>query len=180
MDSIARRKAKIVLAAVAVLGIGAVATSALWSDQVFFQGDVSVATFNIEGATGDAPTTWLESDTFVTPDLSTIELAFTDLGPLVAGQSATWQGLIRNDPLSTVNADVSAITVDTSLLSAALAAELTVTAAYDVPADALDVGPGIAVPFTVTVTLADDAPTTVMGATGTVVIRVVGSPVTAP
>lgn len=182
MDAIARRKAKIVLAAVAVLGVGAVATSALWSDQVFFQGDVSVAKFNIQGATSEAPTTWLESDTWdeTAAGLPTIELAFADLGPLVAGQSDTWQGIIRNDPTSTVNADVSAITADTSLLPAALAAELTVTVAYDTPANATNVAPAAEVPFTVTVRLADDAPTTLMGESGTVVIEVVGSPVTTP
>src|SRR4051795_8191530 len=89
MDSIARRKAKIILAAVAVLGIGAVATSALWSDQVFFQGDVSVATFNIQGSTVAAPTDadWLESDTWdgTAAGLPSIQLSFADLGPLVAG-----------------------------------------------------------------------------------------------
>ncbi|KQS97309.1 hypothetical protein ASG23_17310 [Cellulomonas sp. Leaf395] len=170
------------LAAVAVLGVGAAATSAVWSDQVFFQGDVSVAKFNIQGATGELPATWLESNTWdgTATGLPTIELAFADMGPLVAGQTDTWTGFIRNDPTSTVNANVSAITANTSLLDPALAAQLTVSVAYDVPANAVSVAPAAQVPFTVTVTLADSAPTTVMGATGTLVIQVVGSPVTVP
>ena len=182
MDAITRRKTKIVLAAVAVLGVGAAATSAIWTDEVFFRGDVTVGTFNIQGATGEAPATWLESNIWdgTEAGVTTIELVFADLGPLVAGQTAEWTGLIRNDPTSTVNADVSAITAET-VGDALLLPELTVTVAYDVPADALDVAPTDApVPFTVTVTLADDAPTTVMGTDGTVIISVVGEPVVAP
>jgi predicted ribosomally synthesized peptide with SipW-like signal peptide len=179
MDPITRRKAKIVLAGLAVLGVGAAATSALWTDDVFFSGDVTVATFNLQGST-DAGTTWEESDTFVTPDTSTITLTFPALTDLSPGDTQTWTGSVRNDPTSTVSGDASAISVDESLLPAALAADLDVTVAYTTPADALDLAPGDVAPFTVTVALAADADPALMGTTGTVVIEVNGVQLATP
>ena len=44
------RKIKVGLAGLVVLGVGVAATSALWSDNVWFQGDVTSSKFNLVGS----------------------------------------------------------------------------------------------------------------------------------
>ncbi|WP_454042766.1 hypothetical protein [Cellulosimicrobium sp. Marseille-Q8652] len=158
MDATRARKVKIGLAGLAVLGLGAALTSAQWTDQVFFQADVSTGTFNIQGGVPadqgapTVPTTWVESDTWdgTEAGVATIEL---DLGSaqVAPDETTTLTGYVRNDPSSTWTADVSAITVTPFLPTGVTASVAYATGGND-PAD-LD--PGDSVAFTVTVAASD-------------------------
>lgn len=168
------RKIKIGLAGLAVLGLGAALTSAQWTDQVFFQADVSTGTFNVQGgvpadqSAPTTPTTWVESDTWdgTEGDVASIEL---DLGgtQIAPDETTTLTGYVRNDPTSTWTADVSAITV-----TPFLPAGVTATVAYATGGNApTDLAPGDSVAFEVTVT-ADG--TVAQGATGELAVTVDG------
>lgn len=75
-----RRKVRVGLASLAVLGLGFAATSALWSDSVNFGGSGHVRGFALEGAApigGETPT---DSDWVRAPDeLPAIEISANDL-----------------------------------------------------------------------------------------------------
>ncbi|MEK8226191.1 SipW-dependent-type signal peptide-containing protein [Oerskovia sp. M15] len=59
------RKVKVGLAGLVVLGVGVAATSALWSDNVWFQGEVGVSAFNLEGSLDGE--TWVEGTARLSP-----------------------------------------------------------------------------------------------------------------
>lgn len=178
MQATRARKIKIGLAGLAVLGLGAALTSAQWTDQVFFQADVSTGTFNIQGAVPAdqsapvEPTTWAESDTWdgTEEGVATIEL---DLGgaQVAPEETTVLTGYVRNDPTSTWTADVSAITVTPFLPDGVTASVAYATGGND-PAD---LAPGDSVAFEVTVT-ADD--TVVQDASGELAVTVDGVSVT--
>lgn len=73
------------LAALAVGGIGAAATSAAWSDNVFFSATAQAATFDLRGSV-DGGSTWKQSD-----NKSSIELVVpaSALANLLPGQTRT-------------------------------------------------------------------------------------------
>ncbi|WP_345046687.1 hypothetical protein [Microbacterium invictum] len=81
------------LAALAVGGIGAAATSAAWTDNVFFSAQAEAATFNLQGST-DGGTTWKESKTE-----SSIELTIPagKLANLLPGEVRTIDLAVLND-----------------------------------------------------------------------------------
>ena len=62
MQETRRRKIKAGLAGLVVLGVGVAATSALWSDNVWFAGDVSTSTFNLQGSVTSATSGFAEGD----------------------------------------------------------------------------------------------------------------------
>lgn len=80
------------LAALAVGGIGAAATSAAWTDNVFFSATAEAATFNLQGSL-DGGATWQESD-----NKSSIQLVVpaTALANLLPGQTRTINLDVRN------------------------------------------------------------------------------------
>ncbi|RZI94920.1 MAG: hypothetical protein EOO67_03680 [Microbacterium sp.] len=79
------------LAALAVGGIGAAATSAAWTDNVFFSAKAESATFNLQGSLNG--TSWSESDA-----QGSIQLAVpaTALANLVPGESRTINLYVKN------------------------------------------------------------------------------------
>lgn len=79
------------LAALAVGGIGAAATSAAWSDNVFFSAKAEAATFNLQGSLNG--TTWQESD-----NKNSIQLVVpaTALANLVPGETRTINLYVKN------------------------------------------------------------------------------------
>jgi hypothetical protein len=88
------------LAALAVGGIGAAATSAAWTDNVFFSAKAEAATFNLQGSLDG--TTWRESDA-----QGSIQLAVpaSALANLVPGESRTINLYVKN--LGTVGASLT-------------------------------------------------------------------------
>jgi hypothetical protein len=176
-----KRRLKVGLAALAVLGIGAAATSALWSDDVWFRAGVETGVFNLQGSTAAGatpPTTgWVEGEAQGNADL-----VFTtaDISP---GTPAVFHGWVRNDPDSTYDANLIDAPVVVESGDAALTALLTETVTYDTGGtDPDDLAPGDAVGFTLTVTLDPDATAAVQGLAATIDVHFSGEQIlpTAP
>lgn len=174
MDVRRVRRIKIGLAALAVLGLGAALTSALWTDDVFFEADVSTGVFNLQGAVpldqaapvppDPASAAWVDS-----ADITAIEL---DLGDLQVSpdESTVLTGYVRNDPTSTWTADASVLVVDQSALPTGVTAIIAWAAANT--ADPAALAPGEVVAFEVTV---ESDGTVVQGETGGLVVMVSGA-----
>ncbi len=79
------------LAALAVGGIGAAATSAAWTDNVFFSAKAEAATFNLQGSLDNS--TWQESD-----NANSIQLVVpaSTLANLLPGQTRTIDLYVKN------------------------------------------------------------------------------------
>jgi predicted ribosomally synthesized peptide with SipW-like signal peptide len=140
------RKIKIGLAGLVVLGVGVAATSALWSDNVWFAGDVTSSTFNLEGSVDGA--TWKESDS-----KSSIELTIPTVENLSPGSPATTTVYVKNSVDSTHPANLSAPVVEVTSASPELQSALQVTVAYADAAAAASLAPNEQVAVTVTYTL---------------------------
>jgi hypothetical protein len=168
------RRIKIGLAGLAVLGVGAALTSAVWTDVVFFDAAVTTGNFNLQGALPADPlvpvappdgAAWEESD-----DIAAITLNFGSV-QVAPDESVVLTGYVRNDPLSTWTADLTAITLDPT---SALPAGITAVPVFTDPLPPEDLAPGEVATFTLTVS-ADD--TVVEGATGTIIVHVDGESV---
>lgn|GEM_PF-992003 len=112
MEARRARRIKIGLAGLAVLGLGAALTSAAWTDQVLFKGNVTTGSFNLQGAlpadqaAPAAPTddsAWKESD-----DETSVELDFGTIG-YAPDETITVTGYVRVDPDSSWTGDLTAI-----------------------------------------------------------------------
>ncbi|MFJ4108165.1 SipW-dependent-type signal peptide-containing protein [Oerskovia enterophila] len=173
------RKIKVGLAGLVVLGVGVAATSALWSDNVWFQGDVTSSKFNLVGSLDG--TTWLESD-----DGTNIELTIPTVENLSPGTPVTKTVYVKNDTDSTNPANLAAPVVEVTSTSPELEGALAVTAAYADPAAAANLAPDAQVAITVTYTLtipagssaADNA--ALQGQTADFTIQVTGTEVVTP
>lgn len=84
--------ARFVLAGVAVLGIGAAATSAAWTDDAWFSADASAATFEIQGKNFAATPAWVDADAGFA-----IQVPADELANLIPGQTRTFDIQIRNN-----------------------------------------------------------------------------------
>jgi len=162
-----RKVTKFALAGVAVLGVSAAATSAAWSDNVFFGAEAAAADFELQGQNPNG--TWVNADTDGNAAILLPASAFDKVGP---GIGDTYRLRVRNSgdlpiylnkaPIPTVNGD---------LFSGLEAAQVTFGAYNDV-----ELTPGQTASFDVTVT----GPTTwedsdYQGLRGNMVIRVEGS-----
>ncbi|KRC33138.1 hypothetical protein ASE27_12950 [Oerskovia sp. Root918] len=173
------RKIKVGLAGLVVLGVGVAATSALWSDNVWFKGDVTSSTFNLEGSLDG--TTWVESD-----DGTNIELTIPTVENLSPGTPVTKTVYVKNDTDSTNPANLAAPVVEVTSDSAELKSALTVTAAYADAGAAASLAPDAQVAIDVTYTLtiptgssaADNA--ALQGQTADFTIQVTGTEVVTP
>ncbi|MBE7701677.1 hypothetical protein H9623_15395 [Oerskovia sp. Sa1BUA8] len=116
------RKIKAGLAGLVVLGVGVAATSALWSDNVWFAGDVSTSSFNLQGSVTSA------SEGFEEGNEQGVALTIPVVEDLAPGDTVTRTVWVKNAD-STHAADL----VDTPdvQVTGDAAAFLTVTAAYD-------------------------------------------------
>ena len=83
-----RKITKFALAGVAVLGVGAALTSAAWSDNVFFGGDASTATLDLEGSADGV--NWAEGDNAGLP------ITIPELENVGPGQTDTHTVYVRN------------------------------------------------------------------------------------
>jgi hypothetical protein len=76
-----RRLLAVLLALLAVGGVGAAVTSAAWTDNVFFSSKASAASFNLQGSLGSATGPWTESDDSANITLVVPAATFADLVP---------------------------------------------------------------------------------------------------
>ncbi|MGV9192874.1 hypothetical protein ACQ143_00805 [Microbacterium sp. MC2] len=83
------------LAALAIGGIGAAATSAAWTDNVFFSAGAEAATFNLQGSIDGK--SWTEG-----VEEAKIEIPASELANLLPGETRTIKLHVKND--STVGA----------------------------------------------------------------------------
>lgn len=116
------RKIKAGLAGLVVLGVGVAATSALWSDNVWFKGDISTSSFNLQGSVTSADSGFEEASE------EGLALTIPVVENLAPGETVTRTVWVKNAD-STHAADL-ADTPDLQITGDA-ASFLTVTAAYD-------------------------------------------------
>jgi hypothetical protein len=169
-------KIRIGLAGLAVLGVGFAATSALWSDNVWFQGTATTSSFNLQGSVTDpsGTPTWEESDD---EDAITLTIpAVEDLSPGATVDRTVW---VRNDTDSDVAANLTAPTATVASDNTDLQADLTVTATYGTPnvGTTSNLAAGDWVPVNLTYTVSAELPTTAQGAEATITVHVEGSSV---
>ncbi len=155
-----------VLALLAVGGIGAAATSAAWTDNVFYSATAQAATFDLQGSLDG--TTWAQSDNSGSVQLVVPATTFANLLP---GQSRTVTLQVKN--VGTVGAALTASAAWAGGSTFTTAPTLTVT-----PATGNLTATGAAgASTTITLTVAapaDWAPAN-QGKTGTVVVTVAGT-----
>ena len=170
------RKIKIGLAGLVVLGVGVASTSAMWSDNVWFQGDVTSSKFNLQGSL-DGSTNWKESGSG-----TSIELIVPTAAELSPGVPVTKKIYVKNADDSTHPANLSKPVVTVDPLSP-LAPVLTVEADYvdKGAAASLAKGATVAVNLTYTLTPAPDTSATdnlgLQGQTANFTVKIVGTEV---
>ncbi|MBU4466023.1 MAG: hypothetical protein KKH75_09295 [Actinobacteria bacterium] len=156
----------VVLATLAIGGIGAAATSAAWTDNVFFSAQAQAATFNLQGSLDG--TTWVESDNSGSIQLVVPTSTFANMLP---GQTKSVNLYVKN--LGSVSAALtgtaafasgSTFTTAPTLALPGLAATLT-------PAT----GSSASNQFTLTVTTPSDWAPINQGKSGTVVVTIAGT-----
>ena len=174
------RKIRAGLAGLVVLGVGVAATSALWSDNVWFKGEVTTSLFNLQGSvTSDEGEFEEGSNEGIALTIPTVE----NLSP---GESVTKTVWIKNADDSTHAADL----VDTPVVKVTGAAAdfLEVTAAYDTSGgkNPDNLAKGDVIPVKVTYAFKDsDTSVTgtnakAQGKTATITVQVTGTEVASP
>ncbi|MDM7855419.1 hypothetical protein [Cellulomonas alba] len=83
---------KFTLAGVALLGVGAAATSAQWSDDAWFSASASAATLQLQGSLDSTPLSWDPADT-KSAALAIPAATFSDLAP---NESRTYTVHVKN------------------------------------------------------------------------------------
>lgn len=170
------RKIKIGLAGLVVLGVGVASTSAMWSDNVWFQGDVTSSKFNLQGSL-DGSTNWLESGSG-----TSIELTVPTAAELSPGIPVTKKIYVKNAADSTHPANLSAPVVEVADGSP-LKGVLEVKAVYAdaLAAASLAKGATVAVDLTYTLTPAAGTSATdnlgLQGQTASFTVKIVGTEV---
>jgi len=154
-----------VLATLAVGGIGAAATSAAWTDNVFFSADAQAATFDLRGSVAGGD--WQQSDD---PDSIELVIPAEQLANLLPGTTRTVDLGIQN--LGSVDA---ALTSTVEFVDSTFAADP--TASLDGLISSL--GAGASDDFTLTVTTPADWSAANRGGAGTIIITISGEATTA-
>ncbi|HWI32047.1 MAG TPA: hypothetical protein VNT50_11185 [Microbacterium sp.] len=149
------------LAALAVTGMGAAATSAAWTDNVFFSAQAQAATFNLQGSLDG--TTWLESNNAGAIEIVVPATTFANLLP---GQSRQVELRVKN--LGSVSAALSSTVAFTGSTFAANPAAVVSDLATSVAAGGNDT-------FVLTVTAPSDWPTANQGKSATIVVTIAGT-----
>jgi hypothetical protein len=153
------------LALAAVGGIGAAATSAAWTDNVFFAAPAQAATFDLQGSLNG--TTWVQSDNADSVQLSVPATAFANLLP---GQTRTVTLYVKNTGTTnaalTATAAWSGSTFTTNPTLAVAPTTSTLTAAG---------GSTASTTITLTVTAPSDWNATNQGKSGTVTVTIGGT-----
>ncbi|MFV0286683.1 MAG: hypothetical protein ACK5IM_09925 [Demequina sp.] len=192
-----RDKVKLVLAGVAVAGIGAAVTTAAWTDDVWFSAEAQAAEFDLQGrvvGTND----WLDigvddtvedssDDTvIVIPDDAWLSGGVpVDLTTLVPGDTATASLEVCNAGSTDISLAAADSTLTGAMFTGADPATVTLSAyTYSggsgplAPADPFDPAAdcaGDTASFTATLDIPETWPSTYMGSTGDIAILVVGT-----
>lgn len=150
------------LAALAIGGIGAAATSAAWSDNAWFSAPAAAATFNLQGSLDG--TTWVEGTQTTANGVTTMQLQVpaTAFANLLPGQTRTVDLWVRNE--SSVNA---ALTSETAFGTSSTFVTKPTAVVSDL---AQSVTPNGTDKFQLTVTTPAQWESTNIGKTGTVVV----------
>lgn len=153
------------LAALAVGGIGAAATSAAWTDNVFFSAQAQAATFNLQGSLDGK--TWVESDNKDKIELVVDAAKFANLIP---GETRSVTLYVHN--LGSVSA---ALTSTVEYATSSFATNPTATVG-DLAATLTPVsGAGSSDAFTLTITTPKDWDAKNQGQTGVVFVTIAGT-----
>ncbi len=155
------------LAGLALVGIGAAATTAAWTDNVFFSATATTGTFNLQGSVDG--TTFVEGDSLGTA----ITVPATSLTGLTPGDTKTVTLTIKNvgDLAATLGA--STVTPTGVIFTGTTPATALVTA--DVTGKTLAPGASTTLTLTVAAPTTWDRNVAYQGKTGTVVVKVAGA-----
>jgi len=154
------------LAGVAVLGLGAAATSAAWTDDAWFAGSASAAEVELQGSIDGA--TWIDADTSGTG--IAVEVPDTAFADLNEATQASVDLHLRNDgsvPLTLGSASVT--TDDTGIFGGTTPATVSVTD----PA-VTTLGPGDTTSVTLQVSTPDGWDASYQGQTGSLTVQFTG------
>ena len=173
----ARKRAtlKIVLAGVAIAGVGAAITTAVWTDDVLFGATATASSFDLQGSATGAAGSW--ADEGVPGDDAVITIT-------AAGLDALSPGMTINVPFYLCNVGTTAGTVTNVTLPAiadplgsAAGAELTATVTTPIVGAALPSDPTCATPVagTLQVVTTDDFPPEAQGLSGAITFTVTGT-----
>lgn len=115
---------RLALAGVAVLGIGAAITTAVWTDNVFFTATATSSSFDLQGRSGTAGA-WL--DVGIPGDSDTVPITITGAGLDTISPSETVTVPFQLCNVGTSTGSITAVTAPTFAGDFATAAGITVT-----------------------------------------------------
>lgn len=168
---------RIVLASIAVFGIGAAITTAVWTDDVFFSATGTVGSFDLQGAPlepGNAcadVTTW--SDVGLPGDEAVIEISTVNFEVLTPGEPAVAEFCLHNPGTFGGNLTVGPVTFTGAFLAGGVAPLTTADAVVALDGASIVAGGG-RMHGTLTVTPPDTWTEAAFGATGTILFTVTG------
>ncbi|KQQ93718.1 hypothetical protein ASF62_05795 [Leifsonia sp. Leaf325] len=171
-----RNALRIALAAVAIVGIGAAVTTAVWTDNVFFSATATASSYDLQGRAGTSGA-WLDVGIPGDSDTTPITLTSDDLAALSPSMDFDIPFQLCN--IGTTAGTISAVSTPalTGDLFTAAGVEITVTVTAPTVGDATPSDPGCAAPIdgTLNVTTTADFPATAQSQTGTITFNVTGT-----
>lgn len=174
-----RTTLKVILAGIAVVGIGAAITTAVWTDDVFFSADVTASSFDLQGRAVLVPEdTWQDIGIpGETSDVAPIVLDATALASLSPGETFTVAFELCN--IGTAAGTITAVTAPVLAGDLAVSAAGTITSTITAPVvgTALPSDPTCATPVAGTLQVVTTAafPPEAQGDTGTISFSVTGT-----
>lgn len=168
-----RKVAKFVLAGIAVLGIGAAATMAVWTDDVWFSAEAEAATFDLQGALSpDGP--WLDVGVDETPNDSSDDTAIVipveEFGNVLPSFDNTVTVYLRNAGSTDIALSNPVESTTGTIFAGTDPATVTVSAP-----EASTLAPTDETSFDIQLTTSADWPNSYQSAEGTISVVVVGT-----
>ncbi|MBD7917293.1 hypothetical protein H9657_03240 [Cellulomonas sp. Sa3CUA2] len=157
------------LAGVAVLGIGAAATSAAWTDEAWFAGSASAVTVELQGSLDG--TTWIDADTSASG--VAVQIPAATFAGLNQGANKTFTLHLRNNGTVPLTLGAAAVAVDSTATTSIFAGDAPATATVTAPA-ATSLAAGAVTTATLTVATPATWPATYQGRTGTLTVTFTG------
>ncbi len=173
-----RHTIRLALAAVAVLGIGAAVTTALWTDDVFFSTTATASSYDLQGRAG---TSGAWSDVGIPGDSDTTPITLTSAELSALSPSMDFDVLFQLCDVGSTPGTITAVStpVLSGPLFTAAGAEITVTVTAPAVGTATPSDPGCTTPVngTLHVTTTAAFPATAQGLDGTITFDVTGTSV---
>lgn len=154
---------KLGLAGLAVLGIGAAATSAAWSDDAWFTANAEAVTVQLQGSLNG--TTWTDADT----QGSAVAIPAHVFGELNQGANESVTLHLRNHGDVDLTLETPGVTTSGAIFAGAAGADVSV----GTPGATL-LEPGDTTTVVVTVTTDEEWPESFQGTTGTITLTFTG------